>query len=454
MAKLHFKQNILNDAFRAVQDHLVKQYGSDIIAPEHIKSITMEAFEQLQISDHSIKKLKGKHCLLNSDQRIMLISIVKEIVVSPHTPWKPALASSAAKVKQLFFQALRGSPPSLSILRQHLPLLKAVAWRKNPEILKEGRTLIQELLEDVTRQIEGKEAKHSHHNFHFEMIVGDLLSLYPFLGGTSGDKLSVPVVVDGKWKRVNYDVQKIELTPRWIGSPLVALGLSAPSAPPLLIFKGTTYPTDTGFGLSLLTDLNPAASVGAYAFRLGRNRIGKWLASHATAHNKAVIYGKSLGGALSWRTGLHFSKLVGKVMAYGPPGFSNGEARLLQRSMRQQGHPAIHVFCQKGDPVPFFDNLTRRGVHYYLVLGAKELWGFRAHAEAYSAHPHSAVIRMNVRKEAACLKRHALTTLRFALSFMIFPLLLLAYSSVFAIRKTSRLLRRVNVINLKMIYKK
>lgn len=449
MPILHFKKSILNDAYRAVNDHLTQQYGHGTITPEHVKTITLEAFEQLQSSDRSIKKLKGKQCLLNTDQRTKLIGIVQEIVVSPHTPWKPALRDTAVKVKQLFFNALRGTPPSLSKLREHMPLLKAVAWRKNPEILNEGRALIQELLEDACKELDGKEVKHPHkQDFHFEMIIGDLLALYPFLGAGNGDKLSVPVIVDGKWRRVDYDVQKIELTPRWMGSPLIALGLSAPSAPPLLIFKGTTYPTDTGFGLSLLADLNPAASVGAYAFRLGRNRIGKWLASYATAHNKTVVYGKSLGGALSWRAGLHFSKSIGKVMAYGPPGFTAGEARHIQRSMRRHSHPAIHVFCQKGDPVPFFDKLSMRGVHYYLVMGSKAISGFRAHAEAYSVHPHSAIIRLNVTKEAACFKRHVLTALRLTLSFILFPLILLAYSSFYAIRKSSGLLRRVSLLRI------
>ncbi|MCE5318045.1 MAG: hypothetical protein LLG04_11900, partial [Parachlamydia sp.] len=332
---------------------------------------------------------------------------------------------------------------SLLNLRHEMPLLKAVTWKTNPEILKEGRALIQELLENVSLELEGKEAKLSHQkDFHFEMIVGDLLSLYPFTGVSHGEKLTVPVIVDGKWRRVDYTAETIELSPRWMGSPLMALGLSSPAAPPLLIFKGTTYPTDHGFGLSLLTDLNPAASVGAYAFRLGRQKIGKWLSSHASENNKAVIYGKSLGGALSWRTGLHFSQYVSKVMAYGSPGFTTREARQLHRSMHQKSHPAIHVFCQKGDPVPFFDKLASRGVHYYLVLGSNNLSGFRAHAEAYSVHPHSAVIRLNVSKEARCFKRHALTTLRFTLSLILFPLILLTYAAYFAIVRSSRLLHR------------
>lgn len=449
MPKIHFKQNILNDAYRAVHDHLALHYAPGTIAPEHIKTITLEAFELLQSSDLSIKKLKGRNGLLNSDQRAKLIGIVKEIVVSPHTPWKPELRQTAETVKQLFLDALRGTSPSLSRLRQQMPLLKAVAWKKNPEILKEGRALIQELLEDVCKELDGLEAQRPRSkDFHFEMIIGDLLALYPFLGSGDADKLTVPVILNGKWRRVEYDVQKIELTPRWMGSPLVALGLSAPSAPPLLLFKGTTYPTDTGFGLSLLTDLNPAASVGAYAFRLGRNRIGKWLDSHASARNPAVVYGKSLGGALCWRAGLHFKNRIGKVMAYGPPGFSAGEARQLQRRLRQPGHPAIHVFCQKGDPVPYFDKLSTCGVHYYLVVGSKATTGFRAHAETFSTHPHSAIIRLNVSKESASIRRHVLTTLKRILSFLLFPMILMAYSSAFALRKASRLLHRVAQLKL------
>ena len=250
------------------------------------------------------------------------------------------------------------------------------------------------------------------------------------------------MIIDGKWQRVQYDVQKINLTPAWMGSPLVAFGLkpsrNSSAPPPLLIFKGTTYPTDRGFGLSLLTDLNPGDSVGGYAFRLGRKKIGSWLAQHTNENTKAIVYGKSLGGALSWRTALHFSAHIQKVMAYGAPGFSSSEVKRLKRNMQQKSHPEIHMFCQKGDHVPYFDKMPRQGVHYYLVLGEKERSGLLAHADMYSTHQHSAVIRLNIPKEAGHVKRLSLTAMRFALSLSLFPLLVMVYSTHYAVRKSVR----------------
>ncbi len=79
------------------------------------------------------------------------------------------------------------------------------------------------------------------------------------------------------------------------------------SSPPLLLFKGTTYPTDDGCMLGLLTDLNPFASVGKYAFKIGKNKISKWLENH-TSQSRARIYGKSLGSA-SFTNNFKFSSI-------------------------------------------------------------------------------------------------------------------------------------------------
>ncbi len=63
-----------------------------------------------------------------------------------------------------------------------------------------------------------------------------------------------------------------------------------------------------------MTDLNNFASVGAYIYAMGKQRINDWLEAH-TIHSKAIIYGKSLGGAHAWRTALNFTQQVEKVMA-------------------------------------------------------------------------------------------------------------------------------------------
>ena len=80
--------NAINDAYRSVQNYLTSEYGRNSVKPEHVKTITLEAFEQLKQKDSSLKKLKGKKWVLNSDQRRQLLEIVKEMVVSPFTPWK------------------------------------------------------------------------------------------------------------------------------------------------------------------------------------------------------------------------------------------------------------------------------------------------------------------------------------------------------------------------------
>jgi hypothetical protein len=200
---------------------------------------------------------------------------------------------------------MRGNVPEKDLLKNKA-LLKAVVWKKNPELLKEGRDLLSSIFEGMMDNVDNLSKKES---FHQEMIIGDLLSLYPFLGPKSGEEIHVPVRVNGSWQLVPYESEVIELTPKWMGSPLVAVGLIPKNRdeghPPLLLFKGTTYPTDDGFSLSLITDLTPLTSVGASAFHLARDKLAAWLETHAS-QQKAVIYGKSLGGAQAWRTACTF----------------------------------------------------------------------------------------------------------------------------------------------------
>jgi hypothetical protein len=180
-----------------------------------------------------------------------------EIVVSPKTPWVPNLDLPNDSVQKLLLDVMRGNVPEKDLLKNKA-LLKAVVWKKNPELLKEGRDLLSSIFEGMMDNVDNLSKKES---FHQEMIIGDLLSLYPFLGPKSGEEIHVPVRVNGSWQLVPYESEVIELTPKWMGSPLVAVGLIPKNRdeghPPLLLFKGTTYPTDDGFSLSLITDLTP-----------------------------------------------------------------------------------------------------------------------------------------------------------------------------------------------------
>lgn len=344
--------------------------------------------------------------------------IASRLVISSTSPWNPKLIPKTERQK-LAFNIMRGKTPPLRELLNDVSLLKAILWKPNPELMVEARALVQEMLVDLYRQM-STEPSTDAQNFHAEVILGDLLCLLPFLGPMHGEKIWVPVKIENEWKLVDYAVERIELTPKWMGSPIVAYGLHAlgPLASPLLIFKGTTYPTDEGAGLSILTDINPFGSVGAYAFSIGKENIQKWLEKN-TADKKALIYGKSLGGAQAWRTALNFPEKVERVMAYGAPGFSPWERRQLHEASKQHPEMELNFMGQTNDPVPYSDLASDQGVNYYEVVGEKIQSNLiAAHADIYSTQTKSFIMRLEPEAIASPWKRAAVTIARLAGSLL------------------------------------
>lgn len=351
---------------------------------------------------------QGDHSLL-SDK---IAQTTAKLVVSSKSPWNPTLVPRTDRQK-LVFNVMRGETVPLRDLLKDSSLLSAVLWKPNQELMNEARSLIQDMLVDMHRQMsEGKLTESE--NFHAEVIIGDLLSLFPFFRPVDGEKFSVPVRIEGVWTLVEYKVKSIKLTPRWMGSPLVAFGLSPanPSASPILICKGTTYPTDDGAGLSLLTDINPFGSVGAYAFSIGKKKIQKWLEKN-TKNKKAVVYGKSLGGAQAWRTAINFPDKVDKVMGYGAPGFSPWERRQLYQATKQCPDMQLNFIGQTNDPVPYSDFVAAKGVNYYEIVGEKiQSNPVAAHANMYSTQKKSFIMRLEPQTIANPWKRAAVTITR------------------------------------------
>lgn len=432
----------LDSAYVVVANHISHEFGPQSVHVEQVRTITHAALKHLkQQGDHSIERWKRGR-VPDKEQKEKLIAAVQAILISAKTPWNPTF-DLESNIQKLFLDVMRGRPPSTrKLLKEHF-LLKAVVWKRNPEVLKEGRVLLNKIFENMFEELQQKNLSQNE-SFHLEMIIGDLLSLYPFLGPEEKEILSVPLQLDGKWQLIPYQINPIHLTPPWMGSPLEAFGLAPqnPKAPPLLLFKGTTYPTDKGFSLSLITDFNPAASVGSYAFRSGRKKIQKWLEAH-TANKRAILYGKSLGGAQAWRTALYFPEQIDKVLAYGAPGLSSRDVKKWNRIQKNATHlPEIQVFCQKGDPVPYFERHAK-GFKYYQVLGEKPRKGVLAHAEMFSTHERSIILQMDASKIAQKWRRLGLTAFRALLSIFIFPLFILGHAAQTSVKKFANLIGRI-----------
>ncbi len=421
----------LKAAYAVVENHIAQTYGIQAVSSDQIESITRAAFRHMQ---HDSPQRNRKW---TEQEASLLIATVKKILISAETPWKPTLEPTT-KITKLTLSIIRGQLPTLKEILLEKALLKAVVWKKDTELLKECRHLINDIFIDMFNNHNLNQLSENE-SLHMEMVIGDLLSLLPFLRPEQDEQIQVPIRYDGKWQFASYKVAQIELTPSWMGSPLMAYGLNPQekNTPPLLLFKGTTFPTDSGCGLSLLADLNPGASVGSYAFRAGKNKIDSWLNSHA---EKAVVYGKSLGGALACRSALYFPDKVAKVLTFGAPGFTGRDANRWNKIAEK---PQINMFYQKGDPVPYFDKAPGpNDVNYYQVYGQKQRRGVLAHADMFSGHKNAKLIKMDPAKVEHKYKRLAFTALRASLSVVLFPFIILIHASITATKKSAGLIDR------------
>lgn len=396
-------------------------------APAHINAVTQLAHEALKKTP-SVEKRTISAKLFQGDTK-EITAIFDRIIVSRSTPWAPNLSQLSTRQETLL-QMLRGHIPEI---HKERTLLSQIAPKRNVPLLLESRQFVQKTLCDLYAQMTSAPLVQAD-AFHMETIVGDLLSIYPYLCPVSGEKLKVPIKIDGVYQLVDYIVDEIKLTPSWMGPPLLSYGLHAEDAPPLFIFKGTTFQTDRGAGLGVLTDLNPGASVGGYAFGVAKKTLKHWLDLHTQKH-KALLFGKSLGGALAWRTALHFPHKISRVMAYAAPGFSIRALIQLSHLRKNATLPEINLICQKDDHVPFSDLVAPKGVNYYQVLGLHERKGRLAHGDIFSTNEGAMILKLDPAREARRIKRIWLTTVRAIVSILTFaPLLIVHIVHTIAIR--------------------
>ena len=360
------------------------------------------------------------------------------MLLSLTTPWKPKLTFDS-KLKELIYQIIRCDRIITEELLQDKSLRSSVLVKPNPSLSCAVREVIQRLLLDIgtfCQKTPGMKERSS--RFHMEVIIAELLSLYPFMQPPQNEKLEVPLFLKGSWQIEQYRIEHLRLTPVWMGSPMIAFGLVPQdgSHPPLLLFRGTGLPTANGFVLSLLTDVNPFASIGTYALALGKKSIGSWLYNQK---NKVITFGKSLGGAMACLCALSYPDFVDKVMAIGAPGLHRRDVRkwlILLRS-RADNHPKIHHFWQINDRVPYFDHVALNGMHYYQIIGGKRLRGLASHAAMAITQEHSLIIRIDPVLEEKRGTRKLLTFFRALIGPFLFLFFLFLHACVTIIKKVT-----------------
>ncbi len=434
-------QKDLTAAYVTVANYLCTKYKNPTVNSDQVRAITHRALEFMKAAGDTTISSWSVGVIPADAVKQHLLDVVEKILLSGDTPWKPKI-SPELRIQNLVFQLIRGDIPSPSSLLREKGLLSAVFWKKNPELLQEAKDVLKLLFVDIVENSSKNISDDENARFHMEVLVADLLSLYPFLGPKENEELKVPLWLDGKWQLITYQTEPIRLTPKWMGSSMMAFGLNPignEKAPPLLLFKGTTYLTDKGFSLSLLADLNPFASVGTYSFYMGKGTIKAWFDKQK---HKANVYGKSLGGAQSLRCVLNFPEKVEKVMTIGSPGFHSRDLKAWDRIIQTHphDHPQIHMVSQMHDIIPLVDNVADSpGVSYYQVIGERPQKGVIAHAGMAVTNTRSVIIRLDPSLEAKKTQRYVLTFLKVVISPLAFTVLLLGHILITMLKKIAKL---------------
>jgi hypothetical protein len=276
-----------------------------------------------------------------------------------------------------------------------LPLILSIFWEKDPKMFQIARNWLQAKLEAAKEEIPCARMR--------SIYIRNLLAYYPFFSPERGDKIRLPLGEEGKL--IEYEVVPIELTPSFWVTPLMAYGLQSTEGPSFLLFKGTTYPTDEGYLQSLLTDINPFACVGSYAFQFfAKKRIEKWLVDH----EKAEVIGASLGGSLSLQTVSYFPEKVKAVHAFNSPGMSSSEIKVWKQKTEKlnlEERPDVNVYLQSKDLISSFVGscfaLDWNIHHVYAPIEDS----LQAHAAAYTAHEEAFIIPGDANSVNRSLKR-------------------------------------------------
>ncbi|MFI0435078.1 MAG: hypothetical protein ACH350_05055 [Parachlamydiaceae bacterium] len=316
--------------------------------------------------------------------------------------------------------------------------VKAILIEKNPLILEEGRNLLKQLMIDLYDKIKALPEENSQ-TLVYESAIAYLLSIFSHLSPLEGEEVNVPQMIEGHWSLCRYKIEKMTMTPLFLGSPIYAYGMKGVYddkddveriAPPHLVFKGTTYPTDDGAFLSVLADITPFCSVGEYAFRMGEKKIKKWL-DDATGQQlgnqkKARLAGMSLGGSLVTMTAQTFANQIDYGYAYNPPALREG---LIQEVVTEDHltAPKVRILWQNRDLIPFVGSRWNRKWEVISVLGEQNYNPFLSHCKGFVAEEGVIMVKLNNEQVNQSRWRRIITAIYSVVCLPIFSLLAIVF---------------------------
>ncbi len=278
-------------------------------------------------------------------------------------------------------------------------LLKAVLIKKSPKMLAESRAVMQEIFKEFYKQVE-KVPPGSKEDQYYEFLLGDLLTLYPFLEAhyEKNPTLTLPQKIEGKWQLVPFTVIPKRLSAAWMQPPVYAYALQSknPKASALLLFAGTPPPTTTGEAISKWVDAIPGLGVGEYLYKMGAKKISRFVnQAYDRTQLPVKMYGKSLGGSLCLLTSVdHGSKV--EANAYNPAGLSTRKYVQYQKNRLKWRSKAVqNVFSQKKDLVSELLGKWPKECNFYKIVPEEEVNPYFAHIQTFLAGKKVKVLKMD-----------------------------------------------------------
>jgi hypothetical protein len=233
----------------------------------------------------------------------------------------------------------RDSELSLSFF-EWLKLLSATILLRNKLFLDEFYTVLAQKIESTlsTSSILSAEKK--------EIILYNALSYLVLSNPKEGSTLTI--------NGFRYTIKKIPITSGWLSGPYVAYALTVVEnslAKSILVFKGTTFPTDGGFLAGVMADTRPHGAVGAQLYARGQDRLQAWITQeYQRTGQKVLCTGQSLGGAMSLHCHIHQPNEV-DFFAINPPSFTSRERCIYEQQGVVTPSNELKVICHLNDPV-------------------------------------------------------------------------------------------------------
>ncbi len=326
-------------------------------------------------------------------------------------PQLPSNNTETSIAQQLVRWLFSDAPFWRTIASSHL--LKAIFIKKNEKLMRAVQNELQNMLYACFELLQ-----YTSENTLGEIQIGAILAILPFLEPPVEIPLVIPQKIQNQWQLVSYRVEKIALTPPWLGSPMTAFGLQPETAAPsLLLFMGTPQPTATGWLLSVWTDFVPGLSVGQLVYRcFAKEKIASWVLSQ---QGTIKTYGKSLGGSLALLTAHDMPDKVSQVHGY------NAAAPCFTKFPESV---KVCLYIRENDPVQY---LGYYPPHFELLrsITARKDTPFFAHIRSCPGFTPLVIIKLDTKHETKRLIRKCMHVLHFLVAIPIFiiltPILLL-----------------------------